>query len=147
VRRAGLDLRHNLRHVSYGHIAVMRTEVMGLLNAAFAILESEDIKSLFGAQTAWDTLEEIQKRYLREAPLASQRSRMAVAGREILRWLAEPYILSNVRVDFETFLEDIVDYSDDWLTSAESLGLQKTTASADYFDGNVVPLRARARRG
>lgn len=147
VRRAGLDLRHNLRHVSYGHIAVMRTEVMGLLNAAFAILDSDDIKSLFGAQTAWDTLEEIQKRYLREAPLASQRSRMAVAGREILRWLAEPYILSNVRVDFETFLEDIVDYSDDWLTSAESLGLQKTTASADYFDGNVVPLRARSRRG
>jgi hypothetical protein len=148
VRRAGLDLRHNLRHVSYGHIAVMRTEVMGLLNAAFAILEAEDVKSLFGAQTAWDTLEEVQKRYLNEAPLASQRSRMAVAGRETLRWLAEPYILSTVRVDFETFLEDIVDYADDWLTSAESLGLQKSSGQITaHSGGNVVPLRARARRG
>ena len=144
VRRAGLDLRHNLRHVSYGHIAVLRTEVMGLLEAAFAILGSEDIMNLFGSPTAWDTLEEVQQRYLDEAPLASQRSRMAIAGRDVLRWLAEPYLLTNVRIDFETFLEDIVDQCDDWLTSAESLGLQKS--SGITRPANVVPLRARARR-
>ncbi|MCG6904396.1 MAG: hypothetical protein LJE68_17130 [Rhodobacter sp.] len=144
VRRAGLDLRNNLRHASYGHIAVMRTEVMGLLEAAFAILGADDVMNLFGTTTAWDTLEELQKRYLNEAPVASQRSRMAVAGRDILRWLAEPYILSQVRIDFETYLEDIVDQCDDWLTSAESLGLQKP--SGIQRPSNVVPLRARSRR-
>ena len=30
VRRAGLDLRHNLKQVSYGHVAVLRSEVMVL---------------------------------------------------------------------------------------------------------------------
>lgn len=144
VRRAGLDLRSNLRHVSYGHVAVMRTEVMGLLESAFAILASEDVKNLFGSPTPWDTLEEIQTRYLDEAPVASQRSRMAVAGREVLRWLSEPYLLSNVRADFETHLEDIVDQSDDWLTSAESLGLQKGSGVKSSAD--VIPLRARSRR-
>ncbi len=144
VRRAGLDLRNNLRHVSYGHVAVLRTEVMGLLEAAFAILGADDVMNLFGTTTAWDTLEEVQKRYLNEAPLASQRSRMAVAGRDILRWLAEPYILTTVRVDFETFLEDIVDQCDDWLTSAESLGLQRSAGVTSA--GNVIPLRAGPKR-
>ncbi|WP_298303485.1 hypothetical protein [uncultured Erythrobacter sp.] len=144
VRRAGLDLRYNLRHVSYGHIAVLRNEVMGLLESAFAILGSDDIMNLFGSPSPWDTLEEIQQRYLNEAPLASQRSRMAEAGRDVLRWLAEPYILSRVRIDFETYLEDIVDQCDDWLTSAESLGLQKT--SGVNRPTNVIPLRARVRR-
>ena len=144
VRRAGLDLRQNLKDASYGHVAVLRTEVMSLLEAAFEILESEDVKNLFGAPTGWDTLEETLKRHLGETPITSQRSRMAIAGREILRWLAEPYILSNVRIDFETYLEDIVDFADDWLTSAESLGLQKA-ARTNEFSGNVVPLRARSQ--
>lgn len=144
VRRAGLDLRHNIKHVSYGHVAVLRTELMSLIEAAFEILDSADVKSLFGAPTAWDALEDILKRHLSETPIISQRSRMATAGRDILRWLAEPYILSTVRIDFETFLEDIVDACDDWLTSAESLGLQRTTGPALVTQaGNVVPLRGR----
>ena len=144
VRRAGLDLRYNLKQASYGHIAVLRTEVMSLLNAAFEILGAADIRNLFGSTSAWDTLEEVLKRHLSETPIISQRGRMAVAGRDILRWLAEGYLLSNVRIDFEAYLEDIVDACDDWLTSAESLGLQKTAPLGDF--GNVVPLSARPRR-
>ena len=147
VRRAGLDLRHNLKHVSYGHVAVLRTELMSLLEAAFDILDSPDVKNLFGAPTAWDSLEDILKRHLSETPIISQRSRMASAGRDILRWLAEPYILSTVRIDFETFLEDIVEACEDWMTSAESLGLQRAAPpAATAFAGNVVPLRG-SRRG
>lgn len=52
VRRSGLDLRHNLKQVSYGHIAILKTEVMGLLNAAFDILDSPDIRHLFGSNSA-----------------------------------------------------------------------------------------------
>src|SRR5690606_40948119 len=97
---------------------------------------------------AWDALEDILKRHLSETPIISQRSRMATAGRDILRWLAEPYILSTVRIDFETFLEDIVDACDDWLTSAESLGLQRTTGPALVTQaGKVVPLRGRRAYG
>ena len=123
VRRSGLDQRHNLKQVSYGHIGILKTEVMGLLNAAFEILDSPDIRHLFGSNSAWDTLEEVMKRHLSETPIISQRGRMAVAGRDILRWLGEDFWVTNVRTDLETYLEDIVDSADDWLTSAESLGL------------------------
>lgn len=114
---------------------------MGLLNAAFDILNSPDIRHLFGSSTAWDTLEEVMKRHLSELPIISQRGRMAVAGRDILRWLGEDYLVSNVRSDFETYLEDIVDAADDWLTSAESLGLQRQVGATP--SGNVVPLTTR----
>lgn len=138
VRRAGLDLRHNLKHVSYGNIAVLRSEVMILLREAFAILGATDIVNLFGADNGWDVLEEIQKRYLSEASNASQRSRLATSGRNILSWLAEDHLLTNVRIDFEAFLEGIIDDCDDWRTSAESVGLAMMD---DKTQGNVVPLR------
>ncbi|MGA0594630.1 hypothetical protein [Enterovirga sp. CN4-39] len=146
VRRSGLDLRHNLKQVSFGHVAVLRSEVMVLLQEAFDILGSHDVINLFGADNAWDVLEEMLTRYVREIPVTSQRSRMAVTGREILRWLSEDYLLSTVRIDFESLLEAIVDACDDWLTSAESVGLRyRPQAGRD----NVVTFRPAAlpRRG
>jgi hypothetical protein len=134
VRRAGLDLRHNLKQVSYGHVAVLRSEVLGLLRDAFEILNAPDVRHLFGADTGWDVLEEVLKRYLQERPISSQRNRMAVTGRDILRWLGEDYILSDVRTDFEALLEAIVDAADDWLTSTESVGLRSQSGGAHIID-------------
>src|ERR1700736_5565946 len=54
VRRAGLDLRNNLKWLSFGDVNVLRVEVMQLLEEAFKILDSADIKALFGADNAWD---------------------------------------------------------------------------------------------
>jgi hypothetical protein len=141
VRRAGLDLRHNLKQVSYGHIAVLRSEVMILLREAFEILGATDIINLFGADNAWDVLEELQKRYLAEASNASQRSRLAASGRNILTWLAEDHLLTNVRIDFEAFLEAIIDDCDDWRTSAESVGL---AIQGKNLQDNIIPLRRRS---
>jgi len=147
VRRAGLDLRHNLKQVSYGHVAILRSEVMVLLRDAFFILNAEDVRRLFGADTGWDVLEEVLKRYLGEHPLTSQQHRMAVTGREVLRWLSEDYVLTDVRTDFEALLEAIVDQADDWLTSAESLGLRKQAIEqgrANVID--FVPARRQRQR-
>jgi hypothetical protein len=63
VRRAGLDLRNNLKFTSFGHLNVMRVEVMQLLDEAFRILNSDDIKRLFGADNAWDVVEKVTTRY------------------------------------------------------------------------------------
>jgi hypothetical protein len=59
VRRAGLDLRNNLKWLSFGHLNVLRVEVMQLLEEAFKILDSPDVKRLFGADNAWDVVEEV----------------------------------------------------------------------------------------
>jgi hypothetical protein len=123
VRRAGLDLRHNLKWSSYGHINVLRIEVLQLLDEAFRILGSEDIKNLFGADNAWDVVEEVMIRYFTEHIDASQRHRMAVAGRDIIRWLAHKYILNTSRAEFEALLREIADVAEEWLTSGESLGI------------------------
>ena len=143
VRRSGLDLRHNLKQVSFGHIAVLRSEVMILLNEAFDILGAPDVRALFGADSSWDVMEEVMKRYFTETALTSQRSRMATSGRTILSWLAEEHLLANARIDFEAYLEAIIDACDDWRTSAESIGLAQERPSAS---GKVVPIGSAVSR-
>jgi len=134
VRRAGLDLRNNLKWTSFGHLNVLRVEVMQLLEEAFKILDSEDVKRLFGADNAWDVVEEVLIRYFNERLVTSPRQRMAVAGREVLRWLAQPHILQNTRAPFETLLLEIAEYAEEWITSAQAMGLAERTG-----DTRVLP--------
>src|SRR5205823_5853351 len=123
VRRAGLDLRNNLKWLSFGHLNVLRVEVMQLLEEAFKILNSDDIKRLFGADNAWDVVEEVLIRYFNERLVTSPRQRMGVTGREILRWLAQNHILKTTRAEFETLLLEIAEQAEEWLTSAQAMGL------------------------
>src|SRR5246127_188497 len=130
VRRAGLDLRNNLKWLSFGHLNVLRVEVMQLLEEAFKILDSDDVKRLFGADNAWDVVEEVLIRYFNERLVTSPRQRMGVTGREVLRWLAQPHILQTTRAQFETLLLEIAEQSEEWLTSAQAMGLAGRPASA-----------------
>jgi hypothetical protein len=130
VRRAGLDLRNNLKFVSYGHLNVMTREVMRLLDDAFRILRADDVRNLFGAETAWDVVEEISERYFGTHVNTSARQRMAVTGRDILRWLAQGTIRSTSRGEFERALIDIGDSAEEWLTSAESEDIVKPRSEA-----------------
>jgi hypothetical protein len=125
VRRAGLDLRNNLKFMSYGHLNVLRVEVMQLLDEAFRILEAPDIKRQFGADTAWDVIENILVRHFNEQLVTSPRQRMAITGRQVIRWLAQPHVLEARRAQFETRLLQIAEPAEEWLTSAESLGLAR----------------------
>ena len=130
VRRAGLDLRNNLKFTSYGHVNVMRVEVMQLLEEAFKILNAPDVKKLFGADTGWDVVEEVLVRYFNERLVTSPRQLMGVAGREVLRWLAQPNILKTQRAQFEALLLEIAEQAEEWLTSAQSLGLAGRTEAS-----------------
>ena len=142
VRRAGLDLRNNLKGATYGNVNILRLEVMQLLDQTFDILGSEDIRNLYGAQDAWDVLNEVLRRELGEESLVSQRSRMAETGMEILNWIARGDILTNNRQGFDARLAFIGDYVEEWLTSAESVGV-KPAPQADTT--NVVPLNRPKR--
>lgn len=123
VRRSGLDLRNNLKWASYGHVNVLRVEVMQLLDEAFRILSADDVKRQFGAENAWDVIEEVLTRYFNEHLATSPRQRMAVTGRDILRWLAQAFILQATRSQFEALLRQIAEDAEEWITSAESLGV------------------------
>ncbi|HEX8172445.1 MAG TPA: hypothetical protein VF824_18060 [Thermoanaerobaculia bacterium] len=143
VRRAGLNLRNNAKFTSYGHLNVLRVEVMQLLDEAFRILGASDIRSLFGADTAWDVVEEILTRYYNVEPSTSPRQRMAIAGREILRWIAQPHILQTARAQFEALLVEVADYAEEWLTSAESLNI----AEPRNGNGRVLQWEPRVVEG
>src|SRR5947209_10807994 len=134
VRRAGLDLRNNLKWLSFGHLNVLRVEVMQLLEESFKILDADDVKRLFGADNAWDVVEEVLIRYYNERLVTSPRQRMGVTGREILRWLAQPHILNTTRAQFETLLLEIAENAEEWLTSAQAMGLAERTG-----DTRVLP--------
>jgi hypothetical protein len=129
VRRSGLDLRNNLKWLSFGDVNVLRVEVMQLLEEAFKILDAPDVKRLFGADNAWDVVEEVLIRYFKERLVTSPRQRMGVTGREVLRWLAQPHILNTSRTEFETLLLDIAENAEEWLTSAQALQLADRTAT------------------
>lgn len=130
VRRAGLDMRNNLKWASYGHVNVMRVEVMQVLDDAFRILNADDVKSQFGAENAWDVIEEVLTRYFGENLTSSTRQRMGVTGRDILRWLGGKFILQSGRTQFEAELREIADDAEEWLTSAETLGVARRRPSA-----------------
>jgi hypothetical protein len=143
VRRAGLDLRNNLKFTSFGHLNVLRVEVMQILDEAFRILESDDCRRLMGADTAWDVVEHVLVHYFNEPLMTSPRQRMGVAGREILRWLSRPHVNETTRSEFEALLTDIAEYAEEWLTSAQSIGV----AEAPNAERRVLPWdRGRSRR-
>jgi hypothetical protein len=127
VRRAALDLRNNLKNSSYGWVNVMRVETSQALAEAFRVLEAPDIKEQFGAESAWDVIELVLWQYHHEAVNASTMNRMAVSGREILRWLAEPFVLRTNRTDFETLLYRIAEYTEEWISSEEGMRLSRPT--------------------
>jgi hypothetical protein len=148
VRRAGLDLRNNLKWLSFGHLNVLRVEVMQLLEEAFKILDSADIKRLFGADNAWDVVEEVLIRYYNERLVTSPRQRMGVTGREVLRWLSQPHILQTTRSQFETLLLEIAEQSEEWLTSAQAMNLAGRPASARVLPWEQSqPVPAHPRNG
>jgi len=129
VRRSGLDLRNNLKFTSFGHLNVMRVELMQVLDESFKILGSPDVLDLFGAENAWDVVDEVLIRYFDERLQSSPRQRMAVTGREVLRWLAGPHILETARGEFEALLMNIAEPAEEWLTSAQAMSLARRSGS------------------
>ncbi|WP_457337896.1 hypothetical protein, partial [Rhizobacter sp. P5_C2] len=150
VRRSGLDLRNNLKWLSFGHLNVLRVEVMQLLEESFKILNSDDVKRLFGADNAWDVVEEVLIRYFNERLVTSPRQRMGVTGREVLRWLAQNHILKTSRPEFETLLMEIAEFAEEWLTSAQAMGLAGRSGDArvlPWDQTSPAPLRSVGRSG
>jgi hypothetical protein len=150
VRRAGLDLRNNLKWLSFGHLNVLRVEVMQLLEEAFKILNADDVKRLFGADNAWDVVEEVLIRYFNERLVTSPRQRMGVTGREVLRWLAQPHILQTTRAQFETLLLEIAEQAEEWLTSAQAMGLALRTGDVrvmPWTQSSPIPAIANGKPG
>jgi hypothetical protein len=127
VRRAGLDLRNNLKNSAYGYINVLRVETSQALAEAFKVLESQDVRSQFGADNAWELIELVLWQYFHESVHASTMNRMAVTGREVIRWLAEPFVLQKNRTDFEALLYRIAEASEEWISSEEGMRLSRPT--------------------
>jgi hypothetical protein len=130
VRRSGLDLRNNVKNASYGFVNVLRIETSQALDEAFQILNAADVKSQFGAESAWDLIELVTWQYFHRAVAASAMNKMAVAGRDILRWLAEPLVLTDERLQFENALAPIAEPAEEWLASSEGMRLSRPTPPA-----------------
>jgi len=65
--------------------------------------------------------------YFHESVHASTMNRMAVTGREIIRWLAEPFVMRTNRTDFETLLYRIAEPAEEWLSSEEGMRMSRPT--------------------
>jgi hypothetical protein len=146
VRRAGLDLRNNVKNSSYGYVNVLRVETGQALDEAFKVLESEDLRAQFGAESAWDLIELVMWQYFGRTVWASTMNRMAVAGRDILRWLAEAYVLDPDRARFEAGLYRIAETAEDWLSSEHGLRTSRPTPPArNVYRQGPPPAPGRGR--
>jgi hypothetical protein len=130
VRRAALDLRNNVKNSSYGYVNVLRIETSQALAEAFQILDSPDLKAQFGAETAWDMIELVMWQYFHRSVAASAMNRMAVSGRSVLQWLAQPFVLTSDRRMFEAKLYPIAEAAEEWLSSEEGMRVSKPTPPA-----------------
>ncbi len=130
VRRAALDLRNNVKNSSYGYVNVLRIETSQALAEAFQILDSPDLKAQFGAETPWDMIELVMWQYFHRAVAASAMNRMAVSGRDILQWLAQPFVLTSDRRMFEAKLYPIAEAAEEWLSSEEGMRVSRPTPPA-----------------
>jgi hypothetical protein len=66
-----------------------------------------------------------------------------------LRWLGQPHILQTTRAQFETLLLEIAEYSEEWLTSAQAMGLAGRPASArvlPWTQSGPTPASANGKR-
>ena len=74
---------------------------------------------------------------------------MGVTGREVLRWLAQPHILQTTRAQFETLLLEIAEQSEEWLTSAQAMGLAGRPGShrvLPWDQTQPTPVKANGRQ-
>jgi len=127
VRRAGLDLRNNLKNSSYGYVNVLRVETSQALAECFDVLNAPDLRAQFGAENAWDLIELVLWQSFGESVQASTLNRMAVSGRAILQWLAEPFVLTTDRAAFEAKLYPIAEAAEEWISSEEGMRISKPT--------------------
>ena len=103
---------------------------MQLLEECFGILGSDDVNDLFGADNAWDVVDEVLIRYFDER---LQSSPAAADGGDGPRGAAlavrQPHILETARGQFEALLMEIAEPAEEWLTSAQAMSLARRTGT------------------
>src|SRR5207245_10390311 len=63
------------------------------------------------------------------------------------RWLWQPHILLTARAQFEAMLLEIAEFAEEWLTSAESMGLANRTGDVRVLPWDrTTPVPGRAER-
>jgi hypothetical protein len=145
VRRAGIEVRNNLKAASYGYVNVLRLEVFQLQATCVDILSAPDVQNLFGTDDIWETLEQVLRQYLKEETRVSERLQLAETGESILHWLAAAHVTNKDRPTFEASLEDISEDAEEWLTVAGSLGELSSNAPVRSRAGaKIIPMRRRA---
>ena len=102
---------------------------MQLLDEASASSAPTTSSDLFGADNAWDVVEEVLIRYFNERLQTSPRQRMAVTGREVLRWLAGTHVLQTGRGAVRGAAARDRRTAEEWLTSAQAMGLAKRSGT------------------
>ena len=72
-------------------------------------------------------------------------NRMAVSGRDVIRWLAEPYILKTNRTDFEALLYRIAEAAEEWISSEEGRLMSRATPPPRHVFAKGAPPRGPRR--
>lgn len=148
IERLGSDLRFELDRATYGSVVALTMEATEYLKAIMDMLDTPDIKKAFDANTRWDVVEEVSKRHLGGTGEIAQRSRMAVSGRTILRYVADnPFHSADYKL-FMAEIQPLGTVAEQWIaayrmtTEGRSFGgVTNTLRRKLGIDGTVAPAR------
>ncbi|HVJ16626.1 MAG TPA: hypothetical protein VM686_14390 [Polyangiaceae bacterium] len=131
IERLGIDLRWHIDRASFGNIVALTMETSEYLKTVLDTLETPDIKKAFDANNKWDVVEEVSKRFLGGAAEISNRSRMADAGRELLRYVANSRFRTPSYRDFQVEIQPLGTVAEAWIAA------YRTTREGRNFPGVV----------
>jgi len=117
IQRLGADLRWGMDRATYGNILPLTVEVGNYLKTVLDMLETPDIKKAFDANTKWDVIEFVSQRHLGGAGEITQRTRMADAGRKVLKFVAdEPFKTRDFNL-FQAQVQPLGPVTEEWIAA------------------------------
>lgn len=117
IQRLGTDLRWGLDRATYGHVVSLTLETGEYLKTVLDMLETPDIRRAFDANTKWDVIEFVSQRHLGGVAELSQRSKLADAGRRMLRYVAnEPFKTRDFHL-FQAQIQPLGPVAEEWIAA------------------------------
>jgi hypothetical protein len=117
IQRLGTDMRWGLDRATYGNIVALTVETSNYLKVVLDMFETPDIKKAFDANTKWDVIEFASERHLGGAAQISQRTKLADAGRRILRHVADdPFTTQDFNL-FQAQIQALGPVAEEWIAS------------------------------
>lgn len=140
IQRLGTDLRWQIDRATFGNVAALTLEMAQYLKTVLNTLDQPDIRKAFDANTRWDVVESVSRRYLGGSASLSHRTTLADSGRRLLQFAADNPFRTRDPNLFQNEVASVGPAAEEWLAA------YKMTPEGQGFSGVVPTLKVMSRK-